>query len=417
MNILSLNCGSSSLKYALIEMPSREELAGGEARGVGPPTSRPSRIVHRRGTHTIERRVPLPDHASSFARVIELLSSGPRLTPDAVGHRVVHGGPRFTRPVRVDPGVMADLDALGELAPLHNPPALALLHACAQRYPGLPQVAVFDSAFHATIPEYARTYALPAALSRELGLRKYGFHGISHEYVTEEAARFLGRPRTALNAVSCHLGSGGGSLCAVRGGRSVDTTMGYSPLPGLVMSTRCGDLDPAVALRLLAREGEDGAAVEAILQGRSGVLGMSGFSSDIRDVFAGAGRDEGPLSRLGVTAQLYLWRIRKYLGAYLTVAAPVDTVIFTDSVGEGVPLVRRSACAGMEAFGISLDPDRNDDPPALPVDVATDDSAVRVLVIHTDEERAIARAAYRCLEERADSEIPLSTCREGSCRP
>jgi len=397
MRILSLNCGSSSLKYSLLSMPSGEELAGGEARGVGPPIAVPASIVHRCGTGTVRRTVPLPDHASAFARVMDLLSADPRLHADAVGHRIVHGGARFTRPVRLDRRTMAELDSLGDLAPLHNPPTLALIAACAERFPALPQVAVFDTAFHATIPEFARTYALPAALRDRLAIRKYGFHGISHGFVTGEAAEFLGRPRTALNAVSCHLGSGGGSLCAVKGGKSIDTTMGYSPLPGLVMSTRCGDLDPAVTLRLLAREREDSAAVENILHGHSGVLGMSGFSSDIRDIFARAKGNEGRCSRIEVTAQLYLWRIRRYLGAYLTAAAPVAALIFTDSVGEGVPAVREAACAGLEAFGLSLDPSRNEAPGPLPADVAADDSAVRVLVIHTNEERAIAKAVYGCL--------------------
>ena len=229
------------------------ELAGGEAQRVGPPTAKPSVILHHAGQTRRSIEAPMPDHAAAFEQVMRVLMQDPRLIPNAVGHRLVHGGTRFAQPTVVDEEVMAGLETIRDLAPLHNPPAMALMEACRIRYPELPQVAVFDTAFHATIPEHARTYALPRPLCRELGIRKYGFHGTSHQFVMEEAAAFLHRPVDQFNAVSCHLGSGGASLCAIVNGQSIDNTMGYSPLQGLVMSTRCGDLDPAVTMSLLAQ--------------------------------------------------------------------------------------------------------------------------------------------------------------------
>jgi acetate kinase len=262
---------------------------------VGPPTAEPSRIVHRAGGRGETVVVPMRSQAEAFAEVMKLLEA-PELKPDAVGHRMVHGGSRFRENTLVVDDTLPALEEINELAPLHNPPQAALVAACRARYPGLPQVLVFDTAFHSTIPERARTYALPRDLSRELGLYKHGFHGTSHRYVAGEAAGFLGRPLGDLNAVSCHLGSGGASLCAIRGGISIDNTMGYSPLQGLVMSTRCGDLDPALTLRLLARSGGDPRAVEDLLNRKSGVLGLSGTTADIRDVlaaYAGPGAGDG----------------------------------------------------------------------------------------------------------------------------
>jgi len=232
-----------------------------------------------------------------------------------------------------------------------------------------------------------------------MGFRKYGFHGTSHRFVAGEAARFLSKPLDRLNAVSCHLGSGGASLCAIVGGQSVDNTMGYSPLQGLVMSTRCGDIDPAVVLRLMAQTSGDAEAVGTLLNKRSGVLGLSVSSADIRDVLTDLSDGNGPSDQALLTAQVYLWRIRKYLGAYLAVVGRADAVIFTDTIGETVPAVRWSVCADMEAFGLRLDPERNERADVLPVDIAADDSPTRILVIRTNEELAIARQCYEMLAD------------------
>ena len=394
MNVLVFNCGSSSLKYRLLEMPSERELAGGEAQRVGPKTAEPGRVFHRIGGVQEAHRADMADHAAAFEEVMRLLARDPRLVPDAVGHRVVHGGAIFAAPTVVDSSVLERLEATRALAPLHNPPAMALMAACQARYPRLPQVAVFDTAFHATIPDYAYTYAVPLALRRDLGIRKYGFHGTSHQFVAEEASRLLGKPMASLNAVSCHLGSGGASLCAIVNGQSVDNTMGYSPLQGLVMSTRSGDIDPAVVMNLLALSGGNGDGVDALLNKRSGVLGLSGVSADIRDVIASLSGAATGDTRGERTLEVYLWRIRKYLGAYLTVVGRADAVIFTDTIGETEPHVRWAVCAGLEVFGLHLDPELNRRATALPTDIAAPDSRVRALVIATNEELAIARQTY-----------------------
>jgi len=394
MNVLAFNCGSSSLKYRLIEMPAEHELAGGEAQRVGPRTAEPSRIRHQALGRAESLVVEMLDHAAAFERVMRLLTRDSALTPDVIGHRLVHGGDRFRENTLLDARNATNLEKVAPLAPLHNPPAIALIRACRERYPDLPQAIIFDTAFHSTIPEFARTYALPAALCRGMGLRKYGFHGISHQYVCGEAARFLGVPLDRFNAVSCHLGSGGASLCAIIGGKSVDNTMGYSPLQGLLMSTRCGDLDPGVSMQLLARAGGDAGAVDKSLNSRSGVLGLSGLSADIRDVLGGRVSGGAGDARLNRTLQVYLWRIRKYLGAYLAVVGSAHAVLFTDTIGESVPEVRFEVCAGMEAFGLRIDAARNACPGPLPADVAAPDSDVRALVVATNEELAIARNTY-----------------------
>lgn len=388
-HLLVFNCGSSSLKYSLLEMPSERELCRGEAQRVGPPTAEPSRILHRRNGELETIFGPLPSHVAAFDAVMRLLVRDGLPAPDAIGHRLVHGGREFTGAASLlTPAADRALDRVAELAPIHNPPAIQLARGCRERAPALPQVLVFDTSFHASIGDAARTYALPRELREGLGIRKYGFHGISHQYVVTEAARLLGVPLSGLNAVSCHLGSGGASLCAVVAGRSVDNTMGYSPLQGLIMSTRCGDLDPALTLQLLARAHGDPRSVESLLNHKSGVLGLSATSADIRDVLAGYGAG-GELDAVG---QTYLWRQRKYLGAYLALAAPAQAVIFTDTIGETVPAVRAALCAGMEAFGVELDEARNRAATTLPCDIATRRSRIRLWVIATNEELSLARA-------------------------
>ncbi|MFA5189179.1 MAG: acetate/propionate family kinase [Verrucomicrobiia bacterium] len=399
MNILVFNCGSSSLKYRLLAMPEAIELTGGEAQRVGPPTAKPSVILYHVGKEKFTKEVPMANHAAAFEEVMKLLMQDEKLRPDAVGHRLVHGGTFFRNPTVVTGDVMQKLEAIRDLAPLHNPPAMALMYACQERYPALPQVAVFDTAFHGTIPEKAYTYALPGAIRDELGIRKYGFHGTSHQFVMEEAAAFLKKPVAQFNAVSCHLGSGGASLCAIVNGQSVDNTMGYSPLQGLVMSTRCGDLDPAVTMQLLAQTDGDGQKVLSLLNNKSGVLGLTGSTADIRDVLANPLSATGEKSaRLTQTEQVYVWRLRKYLGAYLAVVGQPDAVIFTDTIGETVPQVRWAMCADMAAFGMKMDAKKNAHVTQYPTDVAAADSAVRILVVQTNEELAIARRTFLTLD-------------------
>ncbi|MBN2327863.1 MAG: acetate/propionate family kinase [Candidatus Omnitrophica bacterium] len=403
MNILVFNCGSSSLKYQLIDMPSGEEICWGEAQRIGPPTAEPSRIVHNvsgdKQIHTIEMR----NHKVAFEQVMNCIRSDSVLEPDAIGHRLVHGGTLFKTHTIVDDSVIAGLRSIQGLAPLHNPPAIELVEYCKEKDGGLPQVVVFDTAFHSTIPERAYTYALPRDLSREMGIRKFGFHGTSHQYVAEEAAKLLGKPMNELNAVSCHLGSGGASLCAIEKGCSIDNTMGYSPLQGLIMSTRCGDLDPAATLHLMANYLGDFQEVEEILNKRSGVLGMSGFSADIRDILQELNDPQIDRSKqVDLAAQVYLWRIRKYLGSYMGLVQDLDAVIFTDTIGETVPYVRWATCTGLECFGIKIDPQKNKEAARLPADIAADDSPVRIFAIKTNEEIAISRITYSLVQSARD---------------
>ena len=398
MRVLVLNCGSSSLKYRLIAMPAGEELAGGEAQRVGPPTAEPARIYHHAADVESVVEVEMPTHAAAFEEVTKLLDQSGGMTFDVLGYRLVHGADRFAHSAIIDDATMDGLLAVEDMAPLHNPPTIGLIQVCRNRYPHLPQVAVFDTAYHCTIPNYANTYALPEGIRRDLGVRKYGFHGTSHQYVATEAAKLLGKPLEQLNAVSCHLGSGGASLCAIVKGRSVDNTMGYSPLQGLIMSTRCGDLDPAVTLQLLHDHVTDPDAVENMLNKESGVLGLSGVSADIRDVLAGIPTNGKDQERFRSTVDLYLWRIRKYLGAYLTAVGKSDAVIFTDTIGETMPAVRYALCADMQWFGLNIDPHRNTDTKHLPADISAADSPVRILVIQTNEELAIASETFDLLE-------------------
>jgi acetate kinase len=390
-NVLVFNCGSSSLKYRMIGMPGEVELAGGEAQRVGPHTTEPSQIIHRVGGDTQIQTVSMPDHKTAFVEVMKLLTAA-YIEPDIIGHRLVHGGEVFPGTALLDSEMLGKLRSVEHLAPIHNPPAVALVRACSELYPRMPQILVFDTSFHSTIPDYANTYPLPRWLREDMGIRKYGFHGTSHRYVAEEAARFLDIPMNELNAVSCHLGSGGASLCAIVDGKSVDNTMGYSPLQGLLMSTRSGDLDPAVVMRLLARNGGDASAVEQLLNKKSGVLGLSGSSADIRDVLVSGLDDVAGPSR--TTKDVYLWRLRKYLGSYLAVVGSTKAIIFTDTIGETVPDVRWAMCADMQSFGVEVDPARNNNEVVYPRDIATDESPVRVLVIQTNEELAIARQSY-----------------------
>jgi acetate kinase len=395
MRVIVFNCGSSSLKYRLIDMPSETELAAGEAERVGPRTALPGCIHHQAWGQKEDHTLDMPDHGSAFSAVMKLLERDTRLMPEAIGHRMVHGGAIFKNHVVVDETVFHHLEEVQDLAPIHNPPALRLLAACRQLYPKLPETVVFDTAFHSTIPTTARTYALPLALTKAKGFRKYGFHGTSHQYVAQEAARFLGIPMRELRAVSCHLGSGGASLCAIVNGKSIDNTMGYSPLQGLVMSTRSGDLDPSIALSLVARAQGDSQSVESMLNRKSGLLGLTGVSADIRDLVGSGGG--GQSEAAAEAAQVYLWRIRKYLGAYLVITERPHCIIFTDTIGEKMPQVRWAVTAGLESMGVVLDDQKNANPPAMPVDLAATNSRVRILAIATNEEVAIARASFDLL--------------------
>ena len=382
--VLVVNAGSSSLKYQLVG--DGRALVKGAIEEIGSEAAR----LHHDG-QTAQRRVE--DHAAAFAWMLETFGSDGSLLDDllAVGHRVVHGGTRFTEPVLVDADVEAAIEELIPLAPLHNPANLAGIRALRAQLPNVPQVAVFDTAFHATIPAVASTYALPPSVAARYGVRRYGFHGTSCQYVTGRAASFLGVATDEVNLVICHLGNGA-SATAVAGGRSVDTSMGLAPLEGLVMGTRSGDLDPAIPFHLI-RSGLDPTDVETLLTKQSGLKGLAGVS-DMREVRnrATAGDEAARLA-----LDVYAYRIRKYLGAYLAVVPGVQAIVFTAGIGENDARLRSEVCVPLSHLGLRLDAAANAAAvgPTKPAVVDDGSGPIRVLVVPTDEESEIASQAAR----------------------
>jgi acetate kinase len=370
--VLVVNTGSSSIKYQLVEMPEdrgRAVLAAGLLERIG------------------EAGSGVADHADGFDRVFRALGAdgGPIGDLAGIGHRVVHGGDRLTVPTLLDDQAIEAIDALAPLAPLHNPSNLLGIRIAMDRFPRTPQVAVFDTAFHQTMPPRAWRYALPAELAGRLRIRRYGFHGTSHAYVSRGAAEHLGRPAGELRLVTLHLGNGA-SVAAVAGGRCVDTSMGMTPLEGLVMGTRSGDLDPAVVFYLHRQAGLSVDDIDDLLNKRSGMLGLAG-ANDMREVErrAAAG-DRAAAEALDV----YCYRVRKYVGAYAAALGRLDALVFTAGVGENSAGVRAGVCQGLEGLGITLDRDRNLARSSAPRTVSADGGAVAVLVVPTNEELEIA---------------------------
>lgn len=371
--ILVVNAGSSSLKLMLY--PTRErvqiERIGGHAR--------------LESTFAEGRSAPIADHAEALAVGLDVLANVPDAADiAAVGHRVVHGGTVYVEPVLVDDEVVHELERLSQLAPLHNPPNLAALHAARQRLPNVPHVAVFDTAFHARMPREAYLYGLPARFAREQGVRRYGFHGTSHDYVSARAAEIIGRPRVELRIVTLHLGNGA-SAAAVAGGRSIDTSMGFTPLEGLLMGTRTGSIDPGVLLYLL-RTGTSPAELDQLLNRESGLLGLSGVSNDMRDVREASERGDDDAK---AALEVFAYRVRCVIGTYAAAMGGLDAVVFTGGIGQNDANIRHESLAGLEFLGIELDEDSNQRGDTR---ISRRDSAVEVLVVPTDEEGMIARA-------------------------
>jgi acetate kinase len=386
-SILVVNSGSSSFKYQLIDMDTEETLASGLVERIGESSGHSS---HRGPDGTAERTLAIPDHTAGFQVMLDAFAAnGPSLEehpPIAVGHRVVHGGKRFYEPTLVTDLVKINIQDLSELAPLHNPANLQGIEAAQKAFPDLPHVAVFDTAFHRTLPPAAYTYAIDAELAERYRVRRYGFHGTSHKYVSEAAAQFLGRPLADLKQIVLHLGNGA-SACAIDGGASVETSMGMTPLEGLVMGTRSGDLDPAVLVHLNRTAGMDMRALDDLLNRKSGLVGLTGHG-DMRDVQSAAAKGD-PAAELAL--EVYLHRIKQYVGAYYAQLGGLDDIVFTAGVGENNALVRERSLAGLEALGVRVDPERNASDSHEPRVISTDDSRVTVLVIPTDEELEIAR--------------------------
>jgi len=397
MKILVINCGSSSLKYQLMDMENENPLSTGLVERIGIEGSKLTQKVEGREKYVLT--APMKNHKVAIAHVIETLLDdvqGVIKSMDeigAVGHRVVHGGEKYSSSVIINDEVMKDLEEFAVLAPLHNPPNIIGINACKELMPETTMVAVFDTAFHQTMPEKAFLYGLPYELYKENHIRKYGFHGTSHKYVSQRAAEIMGKDMKDLKLITCHLGNGA-SLAAVRNGESVDTSMGFTPLEGLLMGTRCGDIDPAIIPYLMDVKGYSYDEVNDIMNKKSGVLGLSGVSSDFRDIedaaFAGNNRAK-------LALDVFHYRVKKYIGYFMAAMNGVDAVIFTAGLGENAVETREEIITDLEWFGIELDKEKNKVRGKEKI-VSTDDSKVKIIVIPTNEELMIARDTLSLLK-------------------
>ncbi|GAA4482420.1 acetate kinase [Microbacterium panaciterrae] len=392
--VLIVNSGSSSFKYQLLDVERERALATGLVERIGQSEGLSSHTVlataQGGAEETFRREMPIRDHTAGFEVMLDAFAEhGPSLSehpPLAVGHRVVHGGARYFAPTLITPEVEHGIDELSVLAPLHNPGALQGIRAAEAAFPDLPHVAVFDTAFHQTLPPAAYTYAIDKDLAREHRVRRYGFHGTSHKYVSEQAASFLGRPLAELRQIVFHLGNGA-SVTAIDGGRSVETSMGMTPLEGLVMGTRSGDIDPAVLIQLARRADLSIAELDDLLNKRSGLLGLAGVS-DMRDLQQRAADGDGDAV---LALDVYIHRLRAYAGAYLAQLGGADVISFTAGVGENNALVRRESMATLGFAGVEIDPARNEAREHGTRVISSDASRVTVLVVPTNEELEIAR--------------------------
>ena len=392
MKILVINSGSSSIKYQLFDMDTRKPMTAGLVERIGLEGSRIKHNIFQGGTpREIVHNIDIKNHQRGLELVADLLmdeKDGVITSPsdiEAVGHRVVHGGDRFSHTTLITDEVKDQVRALIPFAPLHNPPNLEGIEVAEKIFAGASQVAVFDTAFHQTMPAAAYRYALPKHLYTDHGIRSYGFHGTSHLYVTKAAADYLGKPLAETNVVTAHLGNGA-SITAVKGGRSVDTSMGFSPLPGLIMGTRSGDIDPAIVYYLGTKVDMSLDEIDRLLNKQSGLLGLCG-ASDLRDIVARA-EDNDADAKLAL--DMYTYRIKKYIGAYFATLGRVDGLVFTAGVGENSPYVRWHSCLGLESLGIRLNAGRNNLTSDQITEIQANDSRVKVLVIPTNEELEIA---------------------------
>ncbi len=397
MNVLVINAGSSSLKYQLINVETHTVLAKGICERVGSAGA-----FHKHGIDENEVVIDaeMADHNQAMALVLESLTSGPTKAIDsldeidAIGHRIVQGGSYFDRSVLIDEDVIAKIDELAELAPLHNKAALMGIHACQQHMPGKPMVAVFDTSFFQTLPPKAYMYPLPYELYEKHAIRKYGAHGTSHRYISQRAAAFLDEPLEDLKLITCHLGNGC-SISAIDHGVAVDTSMGLTPLDGLMMGTRCGSIDPAIVTYLIEHENLTAQEVNDLMNKQSGLLGISGLSNDLRTIRAAS--EEGH-ERAQLAYEMYSNSVKKFIGSYIAVLGGVDAIVLTAGVGENCEKMRRMIFAGLNSIGIELDPEKNKER-GYEREISTEDSRVRIIVIPTNEEYMIARDTYQIVEQ------------------
>lgn len=389
MKILVINCGSSSLKYQLIDMQNEEALAIGLVERIG---IEGSILTQKANGEKYVIETPMKDHQVAIELVLDALKDekhGVIKSMDeisAVGHRVVHGGEKYAHSVVVTDEVMKNLEECAKLAPLHNPANIIGINACKALMPSTPMVVVFDTAFHQTMPESAYIYALPYEAYTEHSVRRYGMHGTSHKYVSDKVAEVMGKNIEDLKIITCHLGNGA-SLTAVKNGKSIDTSMGFTPLEGLVMGTRCGDIDPAIVPYLMKEMNISAAEVDTLMNKKSGVLGISGVSSDFRDI---EGAAKAGNHRAALALDVFHYRVKQYIGAYSAAMNGVDVIVFTAGLGENSIASRAEICKDMEYLGVKLDEERNNVRGKI-AEISAADSKVKVFVIPTNEELMIAR--------------------------
>lgn len=389
MIVLVVNCGSSSLKYQLVNMDNEEVMAKGVVEKIGLSDSL---LTHKWNGQKKEIQQSIPDHQVAVKLVLDILTDAEcgviksMDEIDAVGHRVVHGGEEFACSTLITDEVMKALEKCSAMAPLHNPPNIIGINACKAIMPNVPQVGVFDTAFHQTMPAKAFMYGLPYELYKEDGIRRYGFHGTSHRYVAGQVAKVMGVPVEKLRIINCHLGNGS-SLAAIKYGKCVDTTMGFTPLAGVLMGTRCGDIDPAIVLNVMDKHNLSTKEMDALMNKKSGVLGISGVSSDFRDLGDAASQGN---ERAQLALDMFHYQVRKLIGALAVAMEGVDVITFTAGVGENGIEDRAAICQGLEFLGAKLDPERNN-VRGKDTLISTDDSTVKMYVIPTNEEIMIAR--------------------------
>ncbi len=389
MKILVLNCGSSSIKYALYKMESKTVITSGGIEKIGLPDSC---IIIKLNSEKYKIDRVIKEHTAGVQFIFEVLTQGEHAVMksleelDAVGHRMVHGGEKFNQSVVLNDEVMEAFTACNDLAPLHNPANIKGVNAVKALLPNIPQVGVFDTAFHQTMPDYAYMYALPYELYEKYGVRRYGFHGTSHRYVSQRVCEFLGINPEGQRIITCHIGNGA-SITAVKDGKSVDTSMGLTPLEGLMMGTRCGDIDAGAVTFLMDKLQLDTKGISNLLNKESGLAGVSQLSSDFRDVVAAIaeGNEKARLAK-----EMYMYRIRKYIGEYAAAMGGVDVILFTGGCGENQWQVREETTNGLEFMGVKIDAEKNRACRATEAVISSDDSRVKVCVIPTDEELMIA---------------------------
>lgn len=393
MKILVINCGSSSLKYQLFDMTNEKVLVKGLVERIGLSGSV---LSQKRENDKYDIQEDIPNHEKAISLVTKALvdpEHGVIKSMDeisAIGHRVVHGAEDFSGSVVINDAVMESLKENIELAPLHNPPNIMGIEACQKIMPNVPQAGVFDTAFHQTMPPEAYLYGIPYEYYKKYKIRRYGFHGTSHKYVTERAAAILGKPQDKIKVITCHLGNGA-SIAAVKYGKSVDTSMGYTPLEGVMMGTRCGDLDPAIIFKLMKKEEWSVAQVDTFLNKQCGVLGLSGVSSDFRDIENAANEESNQRAQMALDRFAYV--VKKYIGSYMAVLNGADAVVFTAGLGENSASMRAKICTDLDSLGIKIDKDKNYTR-GVEADISTAEAKTRVLVIPTNEELMIARDTY-----------------------